>query len=175
MKKIGLLFRETSENYIRNNIKESNSVFIVKYSGVSSPDLTVLRQSLRNSGALLFVIKNSITRRALKNSGFADLIKTVEGPCGLVFVKEDSTEASRVLYNFSREHQDVRLEGGFLKDRILTRDDIERLARLPPKEILRTQVSFALKSPISGLVIVLNQTLRKFVWCLGEIQKKKTD
>lgn len=174
MKKIGLLFRETSENYITNNIKESNSVFIVKYSGVSSPGLTALRQSLVDSSALFFVVKNSVTRRVLKNSGFDDLEKCVDGPCGMVFIKEDPTEASRVLYNFSRQHQDLRLQGGFLKDRILTGDDIERLARLPSKKILRAQTLFALKSPITGLAIVLNQTLRKFVVCLEEIKKKKT-
>lgn len=173
MKKIGLLFRETSENYIRNNIKESDSVLVVKYSDVSSPDLTALRQSLVDSGALFFVVKNNVTRRVLKNSGFDDLEKCIEGPCGMVFIKEDPTEAFRVLYNFSRQHQDLRLQGGFLKDRILTRDDIERLARLPSKKILRAQALFALKSPITGLAIVLNQMLCKFVWCLGEIKKKR--
>jgi len=47
------------------------------------------------------------------------------------------------------------------------------LSRLPAKEILRTQVALALKSPIINLAIVLNQTLKKFVWCLEQIKNKK--
>ena len=173
MKKIGLLFKETSENRIKSNLKESNSIFIIKYSGLSSPDLTILRQSLSNSKATLFVVKNSIARRALKTLAPEELIKAIEGPCGLVFIKEEPVDASRVLYNFSREHGQLKLEGGILKDKIITRVDIERLSRLPAKEILRTQVALALKSPIINLAIVLNQTLKKFVWCLEQIKNKK--
>jgi large subunit ribosomal protein L10 len=173
MKKIGLLFRETSENRIKSNLKESNSIFIIKYSGLSSPDLTILRESLSNSKATLFVVKNSIARRALKTLAPEELIKVIEGPCALVFIKEEPVDASRVLYNFSREHGQLKLEGGILKDKIITRVDIERLSRLPAKEILRTQVALALKSPIINLAIVLNQMLKKFVWCLEQIKNKK--
>jgi large subunit ribosomal protein L10 len=172
-KKIGLLFREISANQIKNNLKESNSVFIVRYSGVPSPDLSSLRQSLRVSDARFFVVKNSIARRAFKEAGLENLIKSIEGPCGLVFIKEEPVSVSRILCTFAREHVSLKLEGGFLKDRVLEKQDIEALSRLPSKEILRTQVVMTIKSPISGLVMALNQVLSKFVWCLEQIKNKK--
>jgi large subunit ribosomal protein L10 len=132
-----------------------------------------LRQSLKNSHASLFVVKNSVARRALKNSSLESFIETVEGPCGLIFVEEEPADTSRILYNFSREHQQLKLEGGFLKDKILTRIDIEKLASLPSKQVLRVQAVLALKSPIVGLIMVLNQTLRKLVYCLDQIKNKK--
>ena len=171
--KLGLLFKETSEKFIKNALEESNGFFIVNYSGLSSPHLTTLRQSLRDSKARLFVVKNSVARRALKNVGGEDIIKTIEGPCCLVFVKDEPIDTSHILYNFSREHQQLKLEGGFLEDKILTKKDIERLANLPKKEVLRAQVVLTLKSPVFGLVLVLNQVLRSFVWCLEQIKNKK--
>ena len=48
MKKIGLLVKEISENRIKNKLKESSSVFIIKYSGLSSPDLSTLRHALKH-------------------------------------------------------------------------------------------------------------------------------
>jgi large subunit ribosomal protein L10 len=173
MKKIGLIFRETLENRLKNKFKESQSLLVIKYSKLSSPDLTALRQALRGSGATLFVTKNSIARRALKDSGLEDLLKTIEGPCGLVFVRDEPVGVSRVLYDFSREHEHLKIEAGFLEDKILDKKDIETLARLPSKEALRFKVTVVLKSPISGLVFVLNQTLAKFVYCLEQIKKKK--
>lgn len=174
MKKIGLLFKEISENRIKNNLKESNSVFIVRYSKVSGPDLSILRQSLRDAKAGLFMVKNNVARRALKSRGLEGLIKIIEGPCGLVFVKkEEPTDVSRLLYNFSREHESIKIEGGFLKDRILTRIDIETLARLPSKEVLMTQVILVLKSSLSRLVYVLNGNLGRLVYCLDQIKNKK--
>ena len=173
MKKIGFLFKEISENRIKNYIKESESVFVINYSGVDSPDLVTLRQSLNKTKSNLFVVKNSVARRALKSSGLEDIVKLIEGPCGLVFVKDEPVTACRILCEFSRGHQSIKLEGGFLRDRIIEKKDIERLSRLPSKEVLRTQVVIALKSPISSFVIVLNQTLKKLLYCLEQIKTAK--
>jgi large subunit ribosomal protein L10 len=173
MKKLGLLFKETSENRIKDTLKDSGAVFIIKYSGVSSPDLSALRRGLKISHATLFVTKNSVARRALKSSGLEGLIKSVEGPCGLVFAKDEPVGTSKVLCNFTKDHEQLKLEGGFLEDRLLERSDIEALAKLPSREVLRAQVVMVLNSPISGLVITLNQILAKFVYCLDQIRQKK--
>lgn len=174
MKKIGLLFKDISEKQIKENLKESESVFIVKYAKLPSPDLSSLRQSLRGINAQLFVVKNSVARRAIKDSSLSSLLAILEGPCGMVFIRSEPVAASRLLCNFSREHEQLKLEGGFLNDRILTKNDIEALAKLPPKEMLRLQAVIALKAPISGLVMVLHQALQKFVYCLDQIKEKKS-
>lgn len=172
MKKIGLLFKEKSENYIKDNLKESNSLIVVQYSGLNSPGLTTLRQSLKDIKASLFVVNNNIARCALKNSNLKDIINLIEGPCGLVFVKEEAVDACRILYSFSIGHEQLKLKGGLLKDKILGQKDIETLAKLPSKEILRTQLVSALNSPISKLAIVLKEILKKFAYCIDQIKQK---
>jgi len=173
MKKISLLFKETSENLIKNNLKTSDSVFILKYSGVSSPALSLLRQSLRQAKANLFVVKNTVARRAFKNSPCEDLIRLIDGPCGLVFVRDEPVDTCKILSNFSRDHASLKLEGGLLKDKIIEKKDLERLSHLPSKEVLRAQAVAALNAPISKLVIALNQILKKLVYCLDQIKNKK--
>ena len=173
MKKLGLIFKEVSEKRIKDTLKESNAFFIVKYSGVASPDLSVLRQSLNTSDARLFVVKNSVARRALKSSGLEAVIKNIDGPCGLVFIKDEPVGTSKVLCNFIKGHEKFKLEGGYLQDRILEKKDIEIMSKLPSKEVLRAQVVMLLNSPISGLVRGLNQILGKFVICLEQIKQKK--
>jgi len=174
MKKIGLIFKEASENRIKNTLKSSEGVFIVKYSGVSSPDLCALRLSLKTSRASLFVVKNSVARRAFKDSGLEPLLKNIDGPCGLIFVKDEPVGVSQALCNFTKDHEQLKFEGGSLNDKIIEKKDIEFMAKLPSKEILRAQVVMTLNSPISGLVITLNQVLAKFVICLDQIKQKKT-
>lgn len=174
MKKVSLLFKETSANRIKNFLKDSSAVLIIKYSGLSSPDLSALRKNLKSSNATLFVIKNCVAQRALSETGIEPLVKKIEGPCGLVFVKEEPVAASRILCNFLKEHEKLGLEGGILKDKLLEKQDIESMARLPSKEVLRLQVVMTLNSPISGLVVTLNQILAKFVYCLEQIKQKKS-
>jgi len=173
VKKLGLIVKEVSGKIIKDNLKDSDSVLVVNYSKLSSPDLSALRQSLRDSQANLFVVKNSVARLALSASGLEALIKNINGQCGLVFVKEEPVNASRVLFDFSKAHEQLQVEGGTLKNRLLNKKDIEALAKLPSKEVLRAQVVMALKSPINGIVFVLKGNLRKLVYCLEQIKNKK--
>jgi large subunit ribosomal protein L10 len=173
MKKFGLIVKEISENRIKDRLKESGAVFIVKYSGLSSPDLSSLRLKLKNSQASLFVAKNSVARRALKEAGLEGLSKKIDGPSCFIFVKDEPVGASKLLCDFAKAHEQLKLEGGLLKDKILEKKDIEALAKLPSKEVLRAQVVMTLNAPIAGFVIVLNQTLKKFVYCLDQVREKK--
>jgi large subunit ribosomal protein L10 len=175
MKKLGLVFKKTSEGIIKNTLKESNGVLVIKYSGLSSPELSTLRQNLKGSNATLFVVKNTVARRALRDSGLEALVKGIEGPCGLVFVREEPVSASRILCNFLKDHERLVLDGGALKNKLLEKKDIEYMAKLPTRDVLRAQVVMALNSPISGLVFTLNQVIAKFVYCLDQIKQKKTN
>ena len=114
MKKLGLLFKETSENRIKDYLKNTEAVFVVKYSGLSSPDITSLRQNLKGSNARLFVVKNSVAHRAFKGTALDPLVNAVEGPCGIVFVQEEPVMASKVICTFSKEHEQLKVQGGFL-------------------------------------------------------------
>jgi len=172
MKKFGLLFKEISENRIKKNLKDSMSFFVISYSKVSSPDLTGLRLSLKKANATLFMVKNSVVKRALKDSGLDSLVKTVEGPCGLVFTREEPVEASRILFNFTKDHAQLKLGCGVMKDRILESKDIEAVAKLPSREVLRAELVSTLNSPLFRLVTVCKQNLNMLVYCLEQKQKK---
>ena len=175
MKKIGLVFKETAEKVIQDNLKEASSFFILTYSNLSSPDLTSLRQSLKDSQARLFVVKNSVARRALKTAGLENMVKLIEGPCGLVVAREEPAGVSKVLYNFHKQHEGLKLEGAFVEERLLDKKDIETMAKLPSRDVLRHQAVGVLYSILSGLVYTLKGNLNKLVYTLQDLQKKKTD
>ncbi|MDD5130777.1 MAG: 50S ribosomal protein L10 [Candidatus Omnitrophica bacterium] len=173
MKKIGQLVKETSGSRIKDNFKASQGVIVVKYSGVSSPDMSNLRKTLKSSGADLFVVKNSIARKVMKELGLDGLIPSIQTPCGMIFFKDEPVDASKVLCAFRKEHEKLVLEGGLLQDKLLTLKDIEVMSTLPSKDVLRGKVVVALNSPIVKLVIVLNGTLKKLVVCLDQIRQTK--
>lgn len=174
MKKIGQLVKETSESRIKDSFKSSQGLIIVKYSGVSSPDMSVLRKTLRSSGSDLLVVKNSIARRAMKALDLESLIPSIQTPCGIIFFKDEPVDVSRILCAFRKEHEKLILEGGLLQDKLLTLKDIELMSTLPSKQALRGKLVVVLNSPILKLVMVLNQSLKKFVYCLDQIRQGKS-
>ncbi len=174
MKKIGQIVKEASESRIKDTFKSSQGLIILKYSGVSSPDMSTLRKTLKGAGADLLVVKNSIARRAMKEVGVEGLIPSIQTPCGIVFFKDEPVDISRVLCAFRKEHEKLVLEGGLLQDKLLTLKDIELMSTLPSKDALRGKVVVALNSPIMKLVIVLNGSLKKLVVCLDQIRQSKS-
>ena len=174
MKKIGQLVKETSGSRIKDSFKASQGLIIVKYSGVSSPEMSALRKTLKGAGSDLFVVKNSIARRAMKELGLDSLIPSIQTPCGMIFFKDEPVDTSRILCAFHKEHEKLVLEGGLLQDKLLTLKDIEVMSTLPSKDALRGKLVVALNAPISKLVIVLNQSLKKFVYCLDQIRQGKS-
>jgi len=102
-----------------------------------------------------------------------DLIKSIESPCGLIFFNEEPVDTSKILCAFRKDHEKLVLEGGMLQEKLLTSKDIETMSKLPSRDVLRAQLVGALNSPVVKLVVVLNQTLKKFVYCLDQIRQKK--
>jgi large subunit ribosomal protein L10 len=174
MNKLGLIFKETAQETMQDNLKKAEAFFILTYSNLSSPDMTSLRQSLRDSRATLFVVKNSVARRAFKSAGLENMVNLIEGPCGLVTVSEEPVSVSKVLYNFHKEHEGLKLEGGFLKDKLLSKEDIVALAKLPSQGALRQQLAGILYSLLFGLVYTLKGNLNKLVYSLEDLKKKKS-
>ncbi|MDD5108895.1 MAG: 50S ribosomal protein L10 [Candidatus Omnitrophica bacterium] len=173
MKKIGQVIKEASESRIKESFKLSKGLIIIKYSGVSSPDMSTLRKTLKVSGSELFVVKNSIAKRAMKELGLEDLLKSIESPCGMIFFKDEPVDVSKILCAFRKDHEKLVLEGGLLQEKLLTLKDIEVMSTLPSKDVLRAKVVVVLNGPILKLAIVLNQTIKKFVYCLDQIKQKK--
>lgn len=174
MKKLGVIFKETSEKQIKNRLKDSGSFFVIGYSSISGADLTSLRISLKNIDASLFVVKNSVVKRALKSCGHEAILPKIEGPCAMVFSSEEPVDTTKALYEFNRRNENLKLLCGFMKEKVLEKADIVELAKLPGKEALRAKLVMLLNSPISRLAMALNWNLKKLVICLEQIKNKKS-
>ncbi|MFH1507736.1 MAG: 50S ribosomal protein L10 [Candidatus Omnitrophota bacterium] len=173
MQKFGILVKDYAVSRIRDYAKDASGILVLKYSGLASPELSDLRQSLRGSNAVLFVPRNNVARRALKDTKVAEIANFIEGPCSFVFIKNEPLDAVKIVYNFTKEHEPLKILGGYIDERIVDRSIIETLAKLPGKQIMRAHVVMTLNSPIVKLVLVLSANLKKLVYCLDQIKNKK--
>lgn len=171
MKKIGLIIKQEAERILKNRLKDADSFLLVKYSGLSASDLNSLRDSLSNVDSSLIVIKNCVSKRVFKS--FQDFPSLIDGPCGLIFVNRDLISTSRIVYNFIKEMPNLEIKAGFLKDRVISTEEIQSLSKISSLSALQSQVIGGLKSPICGFVFGLKQILNKLAWALGQIKDKK--
>ena len=138
-------------------MKEAKLILLTDYRGINVADDTTLRKDLRNSEASARVIKNNITRRALKEAGIEGLDDKLVGPTAVVMSNGDYLEPSKVIYKFSKDNEFYKIKGGVIEGKVMTAEEIITLAKLPSRETLLSMLAGALLGNISKLAVALNE------------------
>ncbi len=171
MVKLGLLIKQEAERILNEKMNDADSLFVIKYSGLSAADLNTLRGALSEIDSTLMVVKNSVGRRVLE--AHQDAAASIQGPCGLVFVKNDLIAVSKAICGFAKEKKDLEVKLGLLKDRLITPEEVVALSKIPSLSALHGQLVGGLKSPITNFVLSLKQMLNKLVWVITQIKDKQ--
>jgi len=140
---------------------------LTNYRGLSTPEITILRRRLRESGAEYKVVKNTLARFAAQRAGRDDLVSSFEGPVAIAFGYGDITEPAKILADYIRTSKaSLNIKGGFLGDRLLTEEDVMTLSTLPSRELLIARVVGRMQSPISALAGCLVTPIRRIMGVL---------
>ena len=138
-------------------LKSAASGVLVNYEGITVAEDTALRNELRKAGVEYSVVKNTMVRRALDDSGLGELDTVLHGTTSLAVSHEDPIAPMRVVNKFAKSLPGDRfvIKAGFMDGKVLPLEDISALAELPSKEVLLGQVLGMMLSPITSLAIVI--------------------
>lgn len=134
---------------------------LTDYRGLSAAEMTRLRHKLREAGIEYRVVKNTLARFAAEKAGRNELGGLFDGPVAIAFGYGEVTEPAKALADYIKSSKStLKITGGFLEVGLLTPDDVTKLAKLPSKEILLSQVLGGLQSPMVNLVGCLAAPVR---------------
>ena len=142
---------------LAKEMKDSTLVLLTDYRGITVEDVTKLRAELRNTNAEYKVIKNNIIKRALDANGEKELDSLLEGPVALVMTKEDYLAPTKVIYNFTKDHDFYKIKGGIIEGKVMTVEEIITLAKLPSRQELLAKLAGSLLGNITKLAVALDQ------------------
>ena len=158
----------------RERIQESPAVFLTDFTGLDVKSMTVLREELKKNGAEYLVVKNRLLLRALEDTAMPDLSEWLTGPTGVVLGHSGPVEAAKTITDFAKNHDDrPAFKVGVLDNAVLDQSQIERLAKLPPKEQLLAQLAGALEAPMAALAGALDAKLQEMVGLLKALQEER--
>ncbi len=129
---------------------------VVDYRGMKVGHFSEFRNRLRNAGAEVHVVKNSIFRIAAQEAGIADLRGSLDGQLAVVTGQRDVSIAAKVVKTFKSEFDRPKIKFGFLNQQRLEAADLTALADLPSLEVLRGRLLGVLNAPASTLARLLN-------------------
>jgi large subunit ribosomal protein L10 len=97
----------------------------------------------------------------------------VTGPSALAILNEDVIKPAKVLTDFSQDNEALEIKVGQINGKVLDLRAIKKLAKLPPKEILLSQLLGTLSSVPASFVRVLSEIPRRMVTVLAAIKSQK--
>lgn len=144
-------------NELAKKIEEAKVVLLTDYRGINVEDVTNLRTKLRGAKTEYTVIKNNITKRAIQECKLEGLETLLEGPTAVVIGNEDYLETLKIIYNYSKDNEFYKIKGGVIEGKVISEQDIIKLAKLPSRETLIAGLAGALLSNITKLAVALDK------------------
>ena len=139
---------------ITDKIKNSESVILFQYQGLTVAELTELRTKLRDENAEVKVYKNTLLKRACDELNI-DLTGFLEGPNAILF-GENLLEPIKVISAYAKEHDKLDIRIGILSGSVADKDVIREYATIPSREGLLTMLAGGMIQYVKDLSIALN-------------------
>lgn len=143
-------------NEMVEKFKAASAGVFVDYRGLTVEEDTELRRKFREAGVEYKVVKNTLTSRAAKEVGLEALDPVLNGPTALAMSVDNPVAPAKIIAEFAKKHEALEVKAGFMDGAVMSVAEVNTLAATPTREELLAKMMGSMKSPISGLVRLLN-------------------
>jgi large subunit ribosomal protein L10 len=143
--------KQQEVNEVVEKMNAANSLVVVDYLGLTVAEVTELRKQLREAGVEFKVIKNTIMRRALDSQDLEYHEEVFQGPTAVAFGMEDAVAPAKILSDFAKKAEALELKGGILEGEVLSKEEIQQIAKLPNREGLLSMLLSVLQAPVRNV------------------------
>ncbi|MGD9145649.1 MAG: 50S ribosomal protein L10 [Anaerolineae bacterium] len=170
--------REQKEKMVADYVEKmsrSQALILADYRGLTVSHMTDLRRKLREADGQFQVVKNSLLRLALEQSGLPVPEQVMEGPVAVGYCFDEAPPVAKTFMDFAKESDILKIKGAILGSNILDVEGVKGLADLPPREVLLAQLLGAVQGPMSSLASTLAAPMRELVQVLQARAEQGTD
>jgi|LZCG01.1.fsa_nt_gb large subunit ribosomal protein L10 len=169
--------KEEIYEMMTQNWETAQSFVFYNYEKMDNENLAEFRKIVNGAKCKAVVTKNTLFLKSAENAGIefdkelADSIFC--GMTGAVFSTEDPLEAPKIVKDFVKGKKTPKIKGGYFEGKLLSKEQVIKLASVPPREVLLAQVAFCFNGPARNLAVVLNNTMTKLCWALNAVKETK--
>ena len=146
---------------IKDKFNRSTSMLVVDYRGLDVAEATELRKQFREAGVDYNVYRNTLVRRAAKETGNEALVEELNGPNAIAFGYDDPIAPAKIAKNFAKDHEKLELKVGVLEGEVYKGAQLNKVASIPAREELIAKLLGSLKAPISNFAYMLKAVADK--------------
>lgn len=156
---------------ITEEFRASNAAVLTEYRGLTVGQLKQLRRSL-GEDTTYAVVKNTLTKIAAKDAGVVGFDDLLVGPTAIAFIKGDAVAAAKGIDTFAKENPLLVIKGGIMDGKILTADDIKKLAKLESREVLLSRIAGAANATLAKAAALFQAPLSQAARTIAALEVK---
>jgi large subunit ribosomal protein L10 len=160
---------------LRSIFSRAKSAVVANYQGIDAQGITALRVHMRSRSVDFRVVKNTLARRAVKDTSLEVLGEDFQGPISILVGFEDLVAPAKALADFAKSGatKSPEIICGVVEGKKVSPEEVEALAKLPSREELISQMLSVFQGPTTNFAGVFSSLLRKLVGTLDAIREKK--
>lgn len=162
---------------LQERFSGASNIYLTDYAGLNVEQITKLRKELRENGIKFIVAKNTLLSLAAKGAGYEDMDQFFIGPTAVAFSDADPNVPAKILFDTYKEYKKLNkpeVKAFYVDNQFFPGVDIEKMAKLPSREILLSQVVAAVEGPIVNFVGTLDGIIRELVGTIDALVEKKS-
>jgi large subunit ribosomal protein L10 len=159
---------------LTENFRSSKAAVLTEYRGLTVAQLTPLRRS-RGENTEYAVVKNTLSKIAVRDAGLEQLESLLEGPSAVAFVKGDPVEAAKGLRDFAKANPLLVIKGGVLDGNLLTAAELSKIADLESREVLLAKVAGAANATLAKAAALFQAPLSQAARLVEALRAKAAE
>ena len=168
--------KEAFVESFRSQVEKAPVFYLADFSGLDVKAMTTLRAQLKAQGAEFVVVKNRLAKLALADTDIPDISESFTGPTGVVFGYEGVVEPAKVMADFAKEHDDKPVfKAGVLENKVLEAEQVTAMAKLPPRDVLLSQLAGVLEGPMSAFAAALEGKIQEMAGLLEALRQERDE
>ena len=137
---------------IKEKLERAQSAVVIDYIGITVAQADAMRKKLREANVDYTVYKNTLVKRAIEGTQYADLAQVLDGPSALAFGYEDAVAPAKVLAGIMKEYKKIEFKAGVVEGTYFDAAGVQAVAAVPGREELIAKFLGSIQSPVSKLV-----------------------
>lgn len=160
---------------IRDKVAGSKAFLFTRYQGLDPNKASDFRIQLAKVGGGFTVVSKRILMKAAEQQGVVISRDMLKGHVGVVYAKEDPIQATKAVYQFSKDNEEVfEVLGGHFEGKLYSAQDVKALSQLPSQDEMRAQLLGLFEAPMAQTLSVMDAIMTSLLYCLeNKCEKEK--